>query len=359
MLPVYGKDRCRAVGDRIVLLSGIPKGWVARRPAAGTHAEYPGTAVEWGGGMYEVIEAAPAGAGDTVRYVLLPWREDHVIRTLERYDEEAERLRLEDFEKAALQRRASRISRWSGFALGHLPAPAQNRLRDEFGADPSRMTIASCVPPLVIFSICIWEIVGALLDHRETRIPTLVMVVAAMMTLESFIRFFVAMSQNRGIGSFIGTLFYIAWWALSPKRDKLASPFGEQGDRFAPHLNAGEAPDAEGDSIETFGALLSLLPRHDQELLATHSSYRYERHAFGPAWTILVFSLIGAYSVRNGDGASASISFLLASALAVEQIVRLVLLRRRPVTSVLGYVVRPFVQKLLTDVRARAGRASL
>ena len=351
MLPVFGKDQCRESGDRIVLRSAIPKGWTARTPAQGTHAEYPGTTVEWDGRMLEVVEAASLGEG--VRYVLLPWREDHVIRTLDRYDAESEQRRLEDFERAKRQQRASIASRWSGALLGYLPEPVQNRLQNELGVSPARMTLLSCIPTLIIFTICVLDAVDASMKSVPPRIPAFVTMTAGLLFVESLVRFFVAMSQNRGMGSLIGVISYTLYWSLSPRRAGMISPF-EQEKGLSTKFSLPPPPEvAAADDLEMLGAFISLLPVADQELLARRRGYDYRQHAPGLAWGLLVFALLGVVTMYADASSrlSALVSFLAALAISVEQVVRLLTLRRRPAPSVFGFVVRPFVRKVLDDAR--------
>ena len=83
MLP-YGGDRVRSAGGKIVLHSNISKGWTPRRDRTNVHAEFPGTAVLWDDEYFEVVHAELLPQGG-VRYVLEPWRDEHVIRVFDRY----------------------------------------------------------------------------------------------------------------------------------------------------------------------------------------------------------------------------------------------------------------------------------
>lgn len=349
MLQAYGKDRFRAAGDRVVLLSAIPKGWTARTPAAGTHAEYPGTAVEWDGRMFEVVEAG--AAGDGVRYVLLPWRDDHVIRQLERYDEAAEQHRIEDFETARRQRRASLTARVSGMLLGHLPASVQTRLQNELGVSPASMTILSCIPPLLFLGVCVVENVGAFIDGKAPRIPGAVTLFAAALVVESGVRFQTAMSQNRGVGSLLGLIVYAVYAALPRNRASIASR-RVRGESTTFTIPPPEAV-AEADRVALLGPLFTLLPVTDQEMLAHRTGYDYRKDAAPLAAGILFFAVIGAVSMFGaaGDRITGMISFLLAVALAVEQILRLLRLRSAPAASLFGFLVRPFLRGFLDEAR--------
>jgi hypothetical protein len=79
--------------------------------------------------------------------------------------------------------------------------------------------------------------------------------------------------------------------------------------------------------------------------------FDYRRHASGLAWIILLGSLLGVLvsfgKFRDYRTVSAFFSMLVASGLAIEQIFRLTAFSRGPAGSVLGFLARPFVRKLL------------
>src|SRR5688572_7959016 len=105
LMQPHGGDRVRVVGERIILLSPIAKGWTARVPKQGTHSEHPGTAVLWDEQYFEVVSADMTAGG--VRYVLMPWREEHTIRQFAAYDEASEAERIADYSAAEKQRKGS------------------------------------------------------------------------------------------------------------------------------------------------------------------------------------------------------------------------------------------------------------
>jgi hypothetical protein len=332
----------------VILLSAFSKGWTARTPKSNTHAEYPGTTVLWDEQHYEVVEAAAAD-GARVRYVLEPWREEHTIRQFEHYSEEAEARRLADRELVKKQRRASTASSWSGLILGHLPEPAQRKLQNDFGIAPSRITIVSCIPPVVAFGVCIYLGVDAYIRGAKSPVPGWLFFLAAYMAFESFIRFHVAMQQSRGLGSVIGTVAYILYWYAAPNKGKLASPFSERGDA----LFTLPPPDdvALQDTLTLKGPILTLLSRREQEQLAERYGFDYRKHAYGLTRVMLVCSLLGVITsyvkVSDGAGGSVLISMFLAAVVLLEQIVRLVQLRSGPAPSMFAPVVRPFARDLL------------
>lgn len=344
-----GSDRVRVAGERVILLSAISKGWTARVPKTLTTAEHPGTTVLWEDHYFEVLEAAVQPSGG-VRYVLVPWREEHTIRTFESYDAESEQRRIDDYERARRQRTASLASRFSGVLLGHLPQPVQVHLQNELGVVPSRMTLLSCVPPLVLFGIAIYAYADSRLKQTLSPVPFWAWPFLFFFVFESAIRFTVVMTQGRGMGSLLGTLGYIIYYSASPNRARLVSPFAAKGESSSFTLPPPEDV-ALRDSLQLRGALLSLLPADEQRRLAARYGWNYREHAFGIAWILLVFSTIGAVSsylsVKNGGGCSAFASLLTAAVIAIEQIARLVALQRGPTGSLFGFVARPFVRDLL------------
>lgn len=337
----FGEDRVRVSGEKVILLSAFSKGWTPRTPKMNTHSEYPGTTVLWDDRHFEVVEAAAAD-GERVRYVLEPWRDEHTIRTFEHYSEEAEAQRLADYRLAQKQRRASVASRWSGMLLGHLPEPAQRRMQNELGVTPSRITILSCIPPVVLFAVCVFVSIDAYMRNVISPIPRLLVVVAAYMMVESLVRFVVAMQMGRGVGSLLGTAFYIVYWSISRDKARLASPFGERGDA----LFTLPPPDdvALRDELTLKGPMLTLLSRAEQQALAQRYGFDYREDAFGLTWIMLVCALLG---VVTSYFSGAVIAMLVAAAVVIEQILRLLQLRHGPAPSVFGALVRPFVRDLL------------
>lgn len=348
-MQAHGSDRFRASGERAILLSPIPKGWVPRTPASGTHAEFPGTAVLWDDRYFEVVaaDATPAGG---VRYVLEPWRDDQVMRTVEQYDDEAEARRHAEHELVLRQNRNSQAARVAGVVLGHLPTHVQNHLAHELGVSPSRMTIVSCIPAVVLFGSCVYLAAEAAINQQPSPVPLWLFLVAGGLLLDAGVRFNVAMAQDRGIGSLPGMIAYTIYWHLSPRRGQLPSPFiAERGDRLFSLPAADDV--ALRDSIEMRGPLLSLLSAAEQERLAARYGFEYRRHARPLTWLLLICAAFGVITsvinLRDAATLSAALSLLVAGAIALEQVVRLRALRDGPAGSILGTLVRPFLRDLL------------
>lgn len=333
----HGADRARQVADKVILHSAIAKGWTPRTPKTLTNAEYPGTAVLWEEQYYEVIEASALPSGG-VRYVLMQWREDHTIRTFESYDADSEGLRIADHERARRQRRAGVLTRLSGIVLGMLPGPVQMHLENELGVRATRMTLLSCIPPTVLLGFCVYVQAEAKMNRTESPVGLLWPIVI-FLALESAIRFFVVMSQGRPMGSLLGSIGYGIYYALSKKREQLPSASGGRG--YSVAFTPPPEDVAARDSLTLKEPLLTLLTAAEQKQLAERVGFDYRRTASGVAWVILVAAALGAYT------SSTVVAMLIAGAIAVEQALRLVKLRREPAGSIFGILVRPFVRDLL------------
>lgn len=344
----YGADRLRTTGGKIILHSPIPKGWVARKPK-GVHAEFPGTAVQWDESYFEVIAVQSAAEGG-VMYVLEPWRDDHVMRSFQHYDAETEARLEADYRVAEAQRKKSLLTSLSGMFFGHYPRHVQDHLQNELGVTPSRITLASCIPSVALLGICVWLHSDAKVDRELSPVPFWLWPIALFMFAESALRFFVAMSQNRGMGSLFGAFAYIAFWYITPNRDKWPSPYEtSRGNKI---FTLPPPDDVElRDSLEMRAAWFSLLSEAEQKHLADRYGFDYRKHAPGLAWVILVCATLGAVSsyvkVADSGSFSALVSLIVAGVLAVEQIRRLIAFKHGPAGSFLGIIVRPFVRRFL------------
>jgi hypothetical protein len=324
----YGPDRVRRAGERVILHSTVPKGWTPRVPKTLTSPEHPGTAVLWEDEYFEVIEANALPNGG-VRYVLGAWPENHTIRQFEHYNAETEALHRVDHERAKRQRRYHFGATVAGIFLGHLPARVQNDLENELGVRASRLTLVSCIPPLVILGLCLVVHVGAMTRQELSPVPFLLWPVVGLMTFESFIRFFVAMSQGRPMGSSIGVLGH----AIFGKRTPVAR--GESVAYTAPTEDV-----ALRGSFEVKEPLLTLLSPEEQKTLAQRFGFDYRRTASRVAWVILVCALVGAITSKS------PLAMIIAAAVVIEQATRLVALRKGPASSIFAPLVRPFARNL-------------
>lgn len=346
-MQAHGGDRVRVVGEKIVLLSPISKGWTARVPKQATHSEHPGTAVLWDEQYFEVVEAGLTAGG--VRYVLMPWRDEHTFRIFVAYDEASEAQRLADHAAASRQRKTSVAASFASIFLGHLPAHVQEKIGNDYGITPSRMTIMSSVPALVLLGTCAWFYVDSRLKQTASPIPIWLWIVAMGLFFDAVIRFQAAMGQNRGMGSLPGAILYTLFWYLTGKR--FLSPFAtERGGSTTFMIDPAEEI-ALQDALHVRAPLFTFLTPEEQRRLAERFGYDYRIHSYTPAVIILVIAGAGAigsaHTLFTNGGLKPLASAVLATGLCIEQMLRLLAFNRGPAGSILGMVVRPFLGRFL------------
>jgi hypothetical protein len=324
-------------GGRIILSSRLSKGWVARVEKTLTSAEFPGTAILWEESYFEVVAADPLPQGG-VRYVLEPWADRHAMRVTDRYDADSEALRAEEYRKS-LQRESQRKSAGLLAVLtGHLPAVVQQEMAQELGIMPARVTMVSVFGVYAVIAAIVLFFVHRTMQSQST--PLLLAVMVGYLGIENTIRFHVAWSQGRPIGSAIGWIVYALYHAITRHGP---SPFAVEKGAAVVITDAPEDV-AQRDALAVREAFVTLLTPAEQARVAERFGYDYRHLSRSVALAILVVALVGiASSVKT----HAMIATLWAAALAVEQILRLMAFRRGPASSVLRWFVRPFMRKLL------------
>jgi hypothetical protein len=340
-MQAYGSDRVRAEdGERVVLLSRIPKAWKPRAPKTLTTAEFPGTAVLWEERYFEVVSAEGLPQGG-VRYVLEPWQEMHAMRTIDHYDDAHEADRLADY-RVRLARETKRKSANALAVLaGHLPAGVQEEIGRELGIIATRLTIISALGVYaVVIALVMWIVNDIMAD---APLPAPLIIVTGYLFVESSFRFCVAWLIGKPAGSAIGVIGYLVYYYAVANRARAVSPYAREKGTI---VRIGETPADRvvTDALLMREALVTLLSPADQARVAARFGYDYRHQSSLIAILILFFSAIGvATSLHRG----AVISTIAASILAAEQVYRLSILRSRPAGSILGIAARPFVRKLL------------
>ncbi len=340
-MQAYGADRVRVADDgRVLLSSRFEKGWTARVEKTLTKAEFPGTAVLWSEAYYEVIDAEPLPSGG-IRYTLLPWREEHAMRLVDRYDEESEAYRLEEIRKAAARDRGRRSANFFGLVTGQLPAAVQEELAHELGILPARLTMISVVFELAVLIGVTLILVGHIVNDHY--MPVSLVLLLLCVGAEMVVRFYISYVQKRPIGTTAGLFVYILFYALAPNRAKLTPPF-KVSKGLAVTIT--DAPDdiALRDAFMLREPFVTLLSPEEQARAKERFGYDYRRHSRNIAWILLVFSIAG---VVSSISTGAILAGLVAAALAAEQIARLAAFRRGPAPSILGWLVRPLTRKVL------------
>lgn len=327
-------------GERVVLLSRIPKAWTPRAPKTLTTAEFPGTAVLWEERYFEVVSAEALQQGG-VRYVLEPWQEMHAMRTIDHYDDAHEAARLADYRVRLARESKRKSAKVLAVLAGHLPAGVQEEMGRELGIIATRLTIMSVLGVYaVIIALMLWIVTGVMAQNPR---PLPVYIVTGYLFLETSLRFGIAWLIGKPAGSAIGVISYLLYYYTVANRNRAVSPFAREKGTIVT-ISETPAERAVTDALLMREALVTLLSPADQARVAARFGYDYRHQSSLIAILILFFSAIGvATSLHRG----AIISTIAASVLAAEQLYRLAILRSRPAGSILGIAARPFVRKLL------------
>jgi hypothetical protein len=346
----YGTDRVRhGKDDQWILTSPRSKHWFPRVPKTLTTAEFPGTAVLWEERFFEVVTAEnsdPSG----VRYVLAPWRDEHIIRVSESYDEASEARRETEYHAAVAREKGRKASNLFGLFIGHLPSAIQEHLGSDIGILPTKLTALSLILPLIYLVWCANEFVRHVMDASLSPMNPLFLMIAVYLLIESTIRLNVVWLQGRAIGSVAGWIAYLLYYVIAGKWSGALSPFTvPRGQRL--YYTKPEENVALQDAFRLREPLVTLLSTPEQAALAQRFGYDYRSQSFIVAFVLLVFALAGIVTsivkLNHGPRISVVVSLVAAGFVALEQVVRLASLRRGPAGSVLAVVVRPFLRKLL------------
>jgi hypothetical protein len=205
---------------------------------AGRRPGHPGTAVQIGKVLFEVVSAEKSG-GEWV-YRLEPWREPETIRVCVDWGEEQEREFIAGLRHERIRERKQLLA-WSGQALlGFLPAKHQDRLYETIGLDPPRATFWSAllelavgVPLAVVFVIS--AIAGGT-GGLGRQVPAWIGLLAMAAAAEGLFRLVAVISTGNPMGSLLFVIPGLRLKSKGPKyvpADKITS-IGEVLDVVSP-----------------------------------------------------------------------------------------------------------------------------
>jgi hypothetical protein len=355
----FGADRLEAGGGGPVLVCPAPKSWKPRKGKTLTSAEYPGTAVEWGGGIFEVLQAEHLQDGG-MRYRLAPWAEGHAIRRLEQYDEASERAR----EGEQIDRRDSVRKRRLSFLLaplvGLLPGAKQKEMEIEFGAPALAMTISSALPLFVIGLLGVFErFLGGLgggIDLPVWLTPPIP--IALYLFAESALRLASAIGAGEPMGSLPVVIAYEAWQEARGPSENEPESEADPGNADAGEKDAAAAPpipETERDAFDRYQmleVLLSLLSPAEQKVLMQRFHFDPIRWGKITAAVLLLVgggnALAGLLNLTAGRWSVIDAAWILVGGfLTVEQLRRWRQFKAgEPAGSVLAPLVRPMTRAL-------------
>lgn len=204
--PAFGTDRVRVAREGFYVFSLYDKGWQARSAPVRSGRQHPGTAIEWDGSLWEVVTRRRRSRGG-LRYRLVPWKDDHVVRFRDRYDA-AREIELAKQREAARVSRTVRRSLWlTGWFLGHLPAAVQMRIAGDHGTSQSTPTYMSILPLWCIGVVALVFFIPSMLG-APSPLPPPLMALGLYWFVESAARFAWISATGEPIGSVFGA---IAW----------------------------------------------------------------------------------------------------------------------------------------------------
>jgi hypothetical protein len=375
----------------------------ARRPG------HPGTAVQIGDDLYEVV-AAEGSAGEWI-YRLAPWPEQETVRAVVVWSEGSEREFAAGLCAERARERKTFLS-WAAQAfLGFLPAGEQERIFQARGLDPGRATLwsaaletALAAPPAILFLIRAFA-GGA--GGSGGFLPAWVGLPACAIAAEGVFRLVTALSTGEPIGSMFtaflgfrlrseahgdvradeileieGALKVLApvpkvWWERAGGVTYGGEPYilagwGREGTTHAYRFRKGgegfpvldpereKARNRSSDLSYVFAFLWGFLPPGRQESLESYGRYRSRPYVLASiAFTFLAGLALCGPGLRDAAGGRFGswnvIRLVLAIGLFAESVSRLVQVLKggRVNGSVLGLLVGPLYDRAIKDPPVR------
>lgn len=192
------------------IYSAFPKdNWVARKAGDRTHAEHPGTAIQIGDKLYEIMNAEETiQGGYPIRYGLKSWNPHHAVRQTFAYTPQTLARTAADYlEEEHKQELRTRLL-WLFPLAGLAPDPVQREWENKTALN---MTWASAGSAVVCFVV----LFSILLVFRVHLQGGLLFYFLVYLTLESFLRILWVLFTQKPHGTAILTLPYVLWEAVT------------------------------------------------------------------------------------------------------------------------------------------------
>ena len=207
----------RLLGDRVQkakpgelvelwIYSAYPKDhWIARKAGDLMHAEHPGTAIQMGEDLYEVVLAEEsAELGYAVRYGLKKWESHHALRGVIPYTPETQARAAADYlEETDKQTLRSRIF-WLFPLAGMAPDPLQRDWEAKTALNMTVIAAGSALTQILFFMSLVQSFGSSSGDSRLTYAIEYVGV-------DAFVRLLYIIFTGKPRGVFVLTLPYILW----------------------------------------------------------------------------------------------------------------------------------------------------
>jgi hypothetical protein len=190
-----------------------------RLEAEGHRPGHPGTAVQIGEDLFEVISAEKSGGAWVYR--LEPWTGQDAIRVCVEWGEEQEHEFIAGLRDDRIRER-KRLLAWSGQALlGFLPAKHQDRLYQTVGLDPARATFWSAALEVAVASpFAVLFVVNSIAGGTGGlggQVPTWIGLSAIVAAAEGVLRLVAVISTGNPIGSLLFVLLGLRLKSEGPR----------------------------------------------------------------------------------------------------------------------------------------------
>ncbi len=182
-------------------------GWQARNPGDRLRVPHPGTAIDYQGAVYEILEIGPgAGTPYTWRYALRKWDDHFVVRQMFPYTAETARaLTAAVLEHKRQYRRHSWIV--SLFPLtGMFPTGVLRRWQREWGLPMRGASLAS----IIVVGVLTLGTGSWLLANDQVLPATILLCLGA----EQMVRYFWWLSSNEAVGGILTSALWGVWCDL-------------------------------------------------------------------------------------------------------------------------------------------------
>jgi hypothetical protein len=198
-------------GERVELwiYSAIAKDpWVAHKVSDATHAEHPGTAIQMGEELYEVMVAEEtAEPGYVVRYGMKRWDPHHAVRQLVRYTPTAQAQAAANYlHEARTQALRTRIL-WLFPLAGLAPDPVQRDWGQRTALNMTWISAGSALMGLAV-AFTLRQILGSSPEQQAA------LYVMYYIAVESFLRLLWTVTTLKPHGSPLLTIPYLLWEAV-------------------------------------------------------------------------------------------------------------------------------------------------
>jgi hypothetical protein len=214
-LPEFIPDRvlpaASADGVEFWIYSVFPKeGWVAHSAGGLTRVDHPGSAIQYGEKIYELMRAEETlEEGYRFRYGLRGWDSRNAIRHLESYTLEAQFAHAVSHLHAVKTERLRNCILWLFPIAGFAPNPLQREWENKTGLKMAWVSLGSALFGLALAFL----MRGA---SGNTRFQDVVLYLA----IESFVRLFWIGIFHKPQGAFLLTAGYLLWQGIARKKPR-------------------------------------------------------------------------------------------------------------------------------------------